>query len=46
MEDCVVVNPEHLAKGLIGGTYARIELHPPSSDKRMANSINVNVIKV
>uniref|UniRef100_A0A0P4WMW3 DNA polymerase alpha subunit B n=2 Tax=Scylla olivacea TaxID=85551 RepID=A0A0P4WMW3_SCYOL len=46
VEGCVVVNPEHLAKGLIGGTYARIELHPPSSDKRMVNSINVNVLKV
>lgn len=46
VEGCVVVNPEHLAKGLIGGTYARIELHPPSSDKGMLGSINVNVVKV
>ncbi|KAG7171291.1 DNA polymerase alpha subunit B-like, partial [Homarus americanus] len=34
LENCVVVNPERLAKGLVGGTYAQLELHPPSKDEK------------
>ncbi|KAK3864007.1 hypothetical protein Pcinc_030268 [Petrolisthes cinctipes] len=47
VEKCVVVNPERLAKGLVGGTYTRLELHPPSPDTHtVINSINAKVVKV
>lgn len=46
LEGCVAVNPERLAKGITGGTYARIELHPPNSSKGMHESINVNILRV
>ncbi|XP_071547117.1 DNA polymerase alpha subunit B isoform X2 [Panulirus ornatus] len=41
VEKCVVLNPERLAKGLVGGTYGRLELHPPSKDEgTMIGSVN------
>ncbi|XP_068227234.1 DNA polymerase alpha subunit B isoform X2 [Palaemon carinicauda] len=44
---CVVVNPERLAKGLVGGTYARMELHPPSQEKgSMVGSVRAQIVKV
>ncbi|KAG0693510.1 DNA polymerase alpha subunit B [Chionoecetes opilio] len=46
VEGCVMVNPEHLAKGLTGGTYARIELRPPASGTGMTGAINADILKV
>lgn len=47
LQDCVVVNPERLAKGLIGGTYARIELHTPSDERgTLVGSVNAKIVKV
>lgn len=38
VDGCVVVNPERLAKGLIGGTYARLIISP--------NDVVGNIVKV
>ncbi|XP_066942609.1 DNA polymerase alpha subunit B isoform X2 [Macrobrachium rosenbergii] len=47
LEGCVVVNPERLAKGLVGGTFARLELHPPSQERgSMVGSVNAQIVKV
>lgn len=47
LEGCVVVNPERLAKGLVGGTYARLELHPPLAEKgTMVGAISAQIVKV
>ncbi|XP_069942164.1 DNA polymerase alpha subunit B isoform X1 [Cherax quadricarinatus] len=46
LENCVVLNPERLAKGLVGGTYAKLELHPPKHEKTMVGSVNAQIIKV
>nr|XP_045600835.1 DNA polymerase alpha subunit B-like [Procambarus clarkii] len=47
LENCVVLNPERLAKGLVGGTYAQLELHPPAkNESTMVGSVNAQIVKV
>ncbi|CAG2063043.1 unnamed protein product, partial [Timema podura] len=44
---CVVVNPERLAKGVVGGSFARLVVNPPtSSDGNCAKIISGEVIKI
>lgn len=47
MEGCVVINPERLAKGLVGGTYARLEIHSATEEKcKIVDRVGVHIIKV
>jgi len=47
MQGCVIVNPERLSKGVVGGSYARLELHAPSKPVgSMVGSINGQILKV
>nr|CAD7401440.1 unnamed protein product [Timema poppensis] len=44
---CVVVNPERLAKGVVGGSFARLVVNPPtSSDGNCAKIISGEVVKI
>ncbi|XP_067008644.2 DNA polymerase alpha subunit B isoform X2 [Anabrus simplex] len=43
---CVVINPERLAKGMVGGSFARLEISPPLSDNWSASNICGQVIKI
>ncbi|XP_076042828.1 DNA polymerase alpha subunit B [Oratosquilla oratoria] len=47
VEGVVVVNPEHLAKGQVGGAFARLELRPPSKKQSsIASSVIAQVVKL
>lgn len=44
---CVVINPEHLAKGVVGGSFARIEVEPDSNSSWQPHThISAQIIKI
>lgn len=43
---CVVVNPERLSKGLVGGTFAEINIHPGQTSESIENSTTCKIIKI
>ncbi|CAH1970977.1 unnamed protein product [Acanthoscelides obtectus] len=45
IDDCLVINPERLVKGHIGGTYARIEVIAGSS-KSVCNRASCQVLRI
>lgn len=47
INNCVVINPEHLAKGLVGGSFARIEVEPDTDGNWQGQThISAQVIKI
>ncbi|XP_054289402.1 DNA polymerase alpha subunit B isoform X2 [Macrosteles quadrilineatus] len=48
LHGCLVVNPEHLVKGAGGGTFARLEIEPPSDDDTWspASHISAQIVKI
>ncbi|KAL1110259.1 hypothetical protein AAG570_008336 [Ranatra chinensis] len=48
VEGCIVVNPERLAKGLVGGTFASIEVRPKVGEEKWSPSshISVQIVKI
>lgn len=46
VEDTLVVNPERLAKGVAGGTFARLEISKPADDKSFCDSVKAQVVKI
>ncbi|KAJ8942329.1 hypothetical protein NQ318_005321 [Aromia moschata] len=45
VQDCLVINPERLAKGPVAGTFARIEISPGTGSS-LCNHVSCQVIKV
>jgi hypothetical protein len=46
VEDTLVVNPERLAKGVAGGTFARLEISKPADDKSFCDCAKAQVVKI
>lgn len=47
INNCLVINPEHLAKGLVGGSFARIEVKPSTNVSwQPSTHISVQIIKI
>nr|CAH7764680.1 unnamed protein product [Callosobruchus chinensis] len=45
IDDCLVINPERLVKGYIGGTYARIEVAAGTS-KSVCNRASCQILRI
>lgn len=43
---CVVVNPERLAKGAVGGTFARLTLNLTDKTEHVCKSISAQIIRI
>ncbi|KAG7298053.1 hypothetical protein JYU34_018823 [Plutella xylostella] len=43
---CVVVNPERLAKGAVGGTFARLTLNVTDKTEHVCKSISAQIIRI
>jgi hypothetical protein len=46
VEDTLVVNPERLAKGVAGGTFARLEISKPAEDNSFCDCAKAQVVKI
>ncbi|XP_059477922.1 DNA polymerase alpha subunit B isoform X2 [Neocloeon triangulifer] len=46
VDDSLVVNPERLAKGVSGGTFARLEIAKPADDKPFPDSVRAQIVKI
>lgn len=43
---CVVINPERITKGYVGGTFSRIEIFPTTSNTLLSDSIVAQIVRV
>ncbi|KAF5274106.1 hypothetical protein FQR65_LT04504 [Abscondita terminalis] len=43
---CVIINPERVTKGYVGGTFCRIEISPTSAESSIANNIVAQIVRV
>uniref|UniRef100_A0A8D8YYD0 DNA polymerase alpha subunit B n=2 Tax=Cacopsylla melanoneura TaxID=428564 RepID=A0A8D8YYD0_9HEMI len=48
LSGCVVINPERLSKGMVGGSFAKIEVKPVDNNMIWSTSthVNVQVVKI
>ncbi|CAB3377864.1 Hypothetical predicted protein [Cloeon dipterum] len=46
VDGSLVVNPERLAKGVGGGTFARLELTKPAEDKPFPENVRAQIVKI
>lgn len=47
INNCVIINPEHLAKGLVGGSFARIEVEPDTNGNWQPRThVSAQIIKI
>jgi len=42
----VCVNPGRLAKGQVGGTFARIVIRRPETDGALSNSVAAEILRI